>query len=259
MMSENRIKAPVSVGAFCYDVGMKLNFWQTIQKLVDDSEIHIDRPKGSAHPRYEDYIYPFDYGHLVGTTSADGDGIDCWVGPLGGTEVTGVITVVDPVKKDSEIKILIGCSGFDAELIMNCHRRGDMQAILKMKVTHIFEGIEVRNSEIEGKGIFAIRDFKQGERVVEWDRKELTEEEYQALSAEDIERYVSLKEGKHLLSMEPMRYVNHSCNPNTQPIDNGDVAIRDIKAGEEITSSYLDKKTTCNCGEEYCIEEKNAI
>ena len=113
--------------------------------------------------------------------------------------------------------------------------------------------VEVRESKIEGKGVFALRDFKKGERVLEWGaRKELSEEELAALSEEERRRYVSFKDGKYLLSGEPMRYINHSCDPNTLPKDNGDVAIRDIKAGEEITSSYRDEGVVCNCGAANC-------
>jgi len=67
--------------------------------MVDDCETRIDRPRDSAHSRYPDYIYPFDYGYLDGTTSGDGDGIDCWVGSQGGTQVTGAVVIADSVKK----------------------------------------------------------------------------------------------------------------------------------------------------------------
>ena len=93
----------------------------------------IDRPKDSVHPRYSDYVYPFDYGYLVGTTSADGEGIDCWVGSENNTLVTGIVIAVDPVKKDSEIKVLLGCTQNDADQIVLCHQRGVMSALLQMK------------------------------------------------------------------------------------------------------------------------------
>lgn len=98
--------------------------------MVDASEVKIDRPKDSAHPRYPDYIYPFDYGYLEDTTAADGGGIDCWVGSLGGSEITGIISVIDPVKKDSEIKILLGCTEDDMKTILTCHQRGEMDGLL---------------------------------------------------------------------------------------------------------------------------------
>ena len=84
-------------------------FWEGIDRLVEQSEIIIDRPKGSAHPRYPDYIYPLDYGYLKDTSSMDGGGIDVWVGS-GERKLDAIVCTVDLLKKDSEIKILIGCT-----------------------------------------------------------------------------------------------------------------------------------------------------
>lgn len=47
-------------------------FWQAMDKLVSESELVIDRPKGSRHPRYPDIKYQVDYGYLNGTTSMGG-------------------------------------------------------------------------------------------------------------------------------------------------------------------------------------------
>jgi len=52
------------------------NFWLALDQLVAASEIVIDRPKGSAHPRYRDFIYPADYGYLANTRAMDGGGLD---------------------------------------------------------------------------------------------------------------------------------------------------------------------------------------
>lgn len=108
------------------------NFWEALDALVRDGEIVIDRPKDSQHPRYPDYIYPFDYGYIANTTSTDGAGIDLWQID-GSREVTGAIITFDPVKRDSEIKILLGASEQQARQILECHRRGAMQAILVRK------------------------------------------------------------------------------------------------------------------------------
>lgn len=55
-------------------------FWKAIEKLVRDSNIVIDRPKGTAHPRFPDFIYKIDYGYLENTSSMDQGGIDVWLG-----------------------------------------------------------------------------------------------------------------------------------------------------------------------------------
>ena len=85
------------------------DFWLAIDKLVSDSKVVIDRPKGSRHPKYPDYVYPLDYGYLEGTTAMDGGGIDVWKGS-DGDYIDAIICTVDLLKRDSEIKILIGCT-----------------------------------------------------------------------------------------------------------------------------------------------------
>ena len=43
---------------------MEHTFWTALDKLVEQSEIIIDRPKGSVHPVHPDFIYQVDYGFL---------------------------------------------------------------------------------------------------------------------------------------------------------------------------------------------------
>jgi len=50
-------------------------FWTALECLVKQSEIVIDRPKGTVHPKYPDFIYEVDYDYLKDTTSMDGGGI----------------------------------------------------------------------------------------------------------------------------------------------------------------------------------------
>jgi inorganic pyrophosphatase len=95
------------------------SFWIALDQLLAGSEVVIDRPKGSPHPDYPDVIYPLDYGYLAGTMSADGGGIDVWVGSHGKGAVTAAICTVDLLKRDVEIKILVGCSDADVETIQH--------------------------------------------------------------------------------------------------------------------------------------------
>ena len=92
-------------------------FWFALDKLVSESKIIIDRPKGSRHPKYPDCIYPVDYGYLENTSSMDGNGIDVWKG-TDGDYIDAIICTVDLLKRDSEIKILIGCSEEEKRLVM---------------------------------------------------------------------------------------------------------------------------------------------
>ena len=102
-------------------------FWQGITQLVSTSPIRIDRPNGSPHPRYPAVIYPLDYGYLENTTAADGGGIDVWIGSLGTQTLTGILCTFDTLKRDMEIKILLGCTGEDVQTIQHFH--GEMYTL----------------------------------------------------------------------------------------------------------------------------------
>lgn len=96
-------------------------FWKSLEQLISQSDIVIDRPKGSAHPRYPEFIYKVDYGYLKNTSSMDGAGIDVWVGTLPGRSVDAIMVTVDLMKRDSEIKVLISCTEEEKEIICQTH------------------------------------------------------------------------------------------------------------------------------------------
>ena len=96
------------------------DFWKALDELVKESEIIIDRLKGSVHPKYPDFIYQVDYGYLKNTFSMDGAGIDVWVGSAE-KNIDAIICTVDLMKKDSEIKILIGCTEEEKSIIYKTH------------------------------------------------------------------------------------------------------------------------------------------
>ena len=106
-------------------------FWHALDRLMSASEIVIDRPKGSPHPRFPSRIYPLDYGYLAGTASMDGDGIDLWRGSDPAQRLDAVVCTVDLMKRDSEIKLLIGCTEDEKAAVMRWHNDSDMmKAIL---------------------------------------------------------------------------------------------------------------------------------
>ncbi len=86
------------------------NFWSCLDEMLSKSEIIIDRPKGSVHPRYPQIVYLLDYGYLADTTSSDNEGVDIWVGSDSEQRLDAIICTVDLVKQDMEIKLLVGCT-----------------------------------------------------------------------------------------------------------------------------------------------------
>lgn len=110
---------------------MNDEFWDALDTLVAQSEIEIDRPKGTSHPRYPNFIYKVDYGFLKNTSAMDGGGIDVWRGSNTLQQIDALICIVDLIKRDSEIKILIGCTEEEKEIIYQTHNETDaMKGIL---------------------------------------------------------------------------------------------------------------------------------
>jgi inorganic pyrophosphatase len=107
-----------------------VRFWALLDELVATSEIAIDRPGGSAHPRVPEIIYPFDYGYLTNTVGGDGDGIDAWRGSLPDAQITGVIATVSVPQRDAELKLLIGCTPEEMQQALTTHCQTRQAGIL---------------------------------------------------------------------------------------------------------------------------------
>ena len=85
-------------------------FWNYLDKIVLENEIIIDMKKGTKHPKYENLVYVVDYGYIKNTKSMDNGGIDIFVGSNPNKKIDAILCVIDLVKSDSEIKILLGCT-----------------------------------------------------------------------------------------------------------------------------------------------------
>ena len=90
----------------------------------------IDQPAGSRHPRYPEIVYPLDYGYLKGTSGGDGNEIDVWRGSLPAGALDTVVCTVDLHKRDTEVKLLLGCTQDEKDTILAFHSTGGMAAIL---------------------------------------------------------------------------------------------------------------------------------
>ncbi len=118
--------------------------------------------------------------------------------------------------------------------------------------------VEVRKSGIQGTGLFARREFKAGEVVLQWKLEQRIDvTELSTLDLEERKYLHPLAEHTYAILQPPERFVNHSCNNNTVVKNLCDVAVRDIQQGEEITSDYSssdsgDQSFLCACGAPNC-------
>ena len=114
------------------------DFWLALDSLVSSGKLVIDRPKGTLHPRFSDIKYTVDYGYIENTTSMDGEGIDVWLGSLPERAIEAIICTVDLMKKDSEIKLLLGCTEKEINEIYEFHNKTNfMKGILIRRENHI--------------------------------------------------------------------------------------------------------------------------
>jgi uncharacterized protein len=122
------------------------------------------------------------------------------------------------------------------------------------KMNHVI----VKESGINGKGVFATKNFKKGEVVIDWSESPvLTKAEAKKVPQKEHKYLYYVDDNKQILVTTPARYVNHSCDPNTFIKGFYGLAKKDIMKGEEITEDYTKENNPefslkCNCGSKNC-------
>lgn len=134
---------------------------------------------------------------------------------------------------------------------------------------------QVRKSSIHGKGVYAIRPIRAGERVLEYKGKIITWAKAQKIHPHDPSQpnhtfYFHLDD-KHVIDGKQngnsSRWINHACEPNLEAEQSGMrvffKTLRDIEAGEELLYDYalmiegrktakVQKEYACLCGAPSC-------
>lgn len=89
--------------------------WTQWETLLRERGVRIDRPCGSAHPRYPHMIYPLDYGYIPGTIGGDGAEVDVFIGSAP-TGLRAALLTCDSIKGDREIKLLWNMTPAEIEI-----------------------------------------------------------------------------------------------------------------------------------------------
>jgi len=132
--------------------------------------------------------------------------------------------------------------------------------------------LEVRDSPIDGKGVFTKEAIRKDTVVIKWGGIVLTHDEFYGGKGL-AHTNVGIDEGIFLAEpadkeMTVDDYMNHSCDPNLWLIDEVTlVAKRDIEAGEELTIDYAIElsdisyamKKPCNCGTARCRKQVTGL
>jgi SET domain-containing protein len=134
---------------------------------------------------------------------------------------------------------------------------------------------EIRDSGIAGKGAFAIRAIRKGERLIEYTGERishaLADERYDDESMAVHHTFLFHVSRRTVIDASvggnEARYINHSCAPNCEAVlERGRIwiyALRNIKPGEELHYDYRYDRTgnetereeqlyRCLCGTPRC-------
>src|SRR5947209_6755931 len=105
--------------------------------------------------------------------------------------------------------------------------------------------VSVRKSQIAGQGLFTAQDIKKDTRIMQYVGERISKAE-SARRITEGNVYIFTFSGQYDIDGQVLsntaRYINHSCDPNciTELTRRSIwiVALRDIKAGEELTFNY---------------------
>jgi inorganic pyrophosphatase len=114
-----------------------MDFWERLDNFLSSNEIVIDRPKGSVHPEHTAIVYPLDYGYLKNICGGDGKELDIWQGSMPDKRLVAVICTADTLKNDTEVKLLIGCTENEIDIVNRFHNSGEYMS-----------GIVIRRDEV---------------------------------------------------------------------------------------------------------------
>jgi uncharacterized protein len=135
--------------------------------------------------------------------------------------------------------------------------------------------IEVRNSSVHGRGVFATRAIKKGERIIEYLGERVSHKEadrrYELKDENDSHTFLFIVDSRTVIDAgvdgNDARFFNQSCDPNCEStVEKKRVfidAMRDIALGEELTYDYqiyrdwddpdnIDQVFACRCGAPNC-------
>jgi len=135
--------------------------------------------------------------------------------------------------------------------------------------------VEVRGSGIHGRGVFAVRTIRKGERVIEYTGKRISWKKAKEMPPVDLKNpnhtvFFGLDDGSVIdpsVGGNEAQWINHSCEPNCETHEEKGriyiMACRDLKTGNELFFDYrleaegrrtkkLESDFRCDCGALHC-------
>jgi inorganic pyrophosphatase len=108
-------------------------FWQKLDSLYLASNVVITKEIGATHANYTNLVYPVRYGYLSDTLSQDQQGISIYKGAQSANNVQAILVAVDILKKDIEVKLLVGCSDGEVAKILRFVNQTEYQKTILVR------------------------------------------------------------------------------------------------------------------------------
>ncbi len=133
--------------------------------------------------------------------------------------------------------------------------------------------VTVRRSRVHGRGVFAAKPFRNGERIIEYTGQRIRWSSVPDELDDPRMYYFGIGDGKWVIDPSvggnEARWINHSCDPNcTIRESRGRIfihALRRIRTGEELFYDYhletdegvertteIEEEAPCYCGSPRC-------
>jgi len=125
----------------------------------------------------------------------------------------------------------------------------------------MIEDVAVRDAGRKGLGVFALRQFHEGEFIFRRRHGRIVANAgIPSLTREERRHLCELDYARSALLLPPGCYLNHSCEPNAMRSGVKVFAWKRIRAGEEITIDYRlnafgSRRSTCLCASPSCTGE----
>ena len=139
--------------------------------------------------------------------------------------------------------------------------------------SHVTSSVRVKRSRVHGRGVFAARAFRKGERIIEYTGRRVPWASVPDELDDPRMYYFGVGDGSTVIDPSiggnEAQWINHSCDPNCVAREIRKRifihALRNIRAGEELSYDYrletdndvprtkeIEDEVRCRCGSKKC-------
>lgn len=105
------------------------SFWDSLDRLLEEGEIIVDRPQGSVHGCFPNVRYPIDCGYLALPQSEAGEEMDVWQGSASPAQASAILLAVDEHNLELIHSLAVGLGESELERVVDFYLQIGLTAI----------------------------------------------------------------------------------------------------------------------------------